>query len=200
MKPENTHEPAFEANLMDHEYDGIREYDNPLPAWWTWTWIATIVLCIPYVGWYHIGQGPSLDDKYEAELAAFATKLVETYGDLEADFETIARFMHDDQAMMGMASQFKGKCSQCHLDDGSGMSGPNLTDDAWLHVKQLTDIVNVIQNGVPAKGMPAWGDQFTNTQVVLMAAYVASLREDPKDGKEAQGSVIPSWENLGGTR
>jgi cytochrome c oxidase cbb3-type subunit 3 len=190
----------FEANLMDHEYDGIREYDNPLPAWWTWTWIATIVFCVPYVFWYHLGEGPSLDDKYQAELEAFAAKLVETYGDLEATPETIASFMHDPVAMSGMASQFRGKCAQCHLEDGSGQVGPNLTDDAWLHVSDLTDIVKVLQEGVPQKGMPAWGDQFTDTQLVLMAAYVASLREAPKDGKEPQGSVIPPWEADGGTR
>jgi cytochrome c oxidase cbb3-type subunit 3 len=193
-------EEGREENLMAHEYDGIREYDNPLPAWWTWTWIATMVFCIPYVGWYHLGDGPSLTDKYEHELEAFAAQLVETYGDLEATPETIASFMHDPVAMAGMASQFRSKCAQCHLDDGSGQVGPNLTDDAWLHVVELTDIVRVLQDGVPAKGMPAWADQFTDTQTVLMAAYVASLRMEPKAGKAPQGEVIPSWESAGGTR
>ncbi|MEO0651777.1 MAG: cbb3-type cytochrome c oxidase N-terminal domain-containing protein [Planctomycetota bacterium] len=188
-------EPAFDDNLMDHEYDGIREYDNPLPAWWSWTWIATIVFCIPYVMWFHLGEGPSIHDNLEQEKADFAALMMEQYGDLEADPATIAKYMHDDIAMAGMRNEFETNCARCHRADGGGLSGPNLTDDSWLHVGQIADIAQVISNGVPEKGMPSWSGALTDTQIVLMAAYVAQLREKPiGDGKAPQGSVLPPWD------
>ena len=182
--------------LMDHEYDGIKEYDNPLPAWWVYTWLATVLFCFPYMAWYHSTDGRTIQDEYDGELAAAAQKMIAAYGNLAADQETILRYMDDEVAMTGMASQFKGKCAVCHQADGSGNVGPNLTDDSWLHVDRVEDIVGVIRDGVPAKGMTAWGDKFSDTQLVLMAAYVASLRSNPLDGKEAQGDEIAPWPEL----
>ena len=187
-------EPAFDENLMDHEYDGIREYDNPLPAWWTWTWIATIVFCFPYVMWYHLGEGSTIQENLQQEQAAYAAQLIERYGDLEADQATIAKYMHDDGAMLAMRNEFQTNCARCHREDAGGQSGPNLTDDSWLHVKQVTDIVDVLRQGVTEKGMPSWDGILTDTQLVLMAAYVAQLRENPVDGKAPQGERLPPWE------
>ncbi|MFG0316372.1 MAG: cbb3-type cytochrome c oxidase N-terminal domain-containing protein [Planctomycetota bacterium JB042] len=192
-KPDDSPTPDSEEILRDHSYDGIQEYDNPLPGWWVWTWIATIVFCFPYLAYYHGAEGRTLGDEYEQEVAEFADMLLATYGELEPDRETLAKYMTDPVAMAGMKSLFKSKCTQCHRADGSGMVGPNLTDDSWLHVKEMPDIFTVLDQGVEAKGMPAWGPQLSKTQIVLMSAYVASLRETPKPGKEPQGEVIPPW-------
>lgn len=183
--------------LFEHEYDGIREYDNPLPGWWKTLFWLTILFCFPYAVYYHGHAGRSIKDDYEAEVAAFAAQLIATYGELSPDAPTIARFMDDDVAMTGMASLFRSKCAQCHRADGSGNIGPNLTDRNWLHVKKLTDIYKVISEGVPAKGMPTWKDQLTETQRVLMSAYVARLSRHPVAGKEPQGDLVPSWEEAG---
>ncbi|QDU66784.1 cbb3-type cytochrome c oxidase N-terminal domain-containing protein [Engelhardtia mirabilis] len=191
-------EPENEL-LLDHEYDGIREYDNPLPAWWVYTWLATVLICFPYVAWFHGAEGRTIQDQYEQELTDFAQAMIATYGDLDADQDTILRYMQDDVAMAGMASQFKGKCATCHRADGSGNVGPNLTDDSWINVTKVEDIVGVIRNGVPAKGMTAWGGTFSDTQLVLMAAYVASLRLHPVDGKAPQGNEIAPWPELAPT-
>lgn len=179
--------------LFDHAYDGIREYDNPMPGWWVWMFWLTIIFCIPYVMWYHIGLGPSVEDDYQGELAAYAQQLMETYGELEPDEATILRFMDDPVAMTGMSGLFKSKCAQCHLADGSGNVGPNLTDDQWINVKELTDIYTILQEGVVAKGMPKWEGKLTKTEMVLLSAYVAQLRRDPLPGRPAQGSKIPPW-------
>jgi cytochrome c oxidase cbb3-type subunit 3 len=185
-------EPEYDK-LLDHEYDGIREYDNPLPKWWLWLFVGCIVICWPYILYYHFGSGPSVHDALDAEIAAFADQLMATYGELEPDLPTIARYMDDDVAMTGMSSLFKGKCAQCHLADGSGNVGPNLTDDHWINVKTLTDIPNVLQYGVITKGMPEWGTQLTETQIVLLSSYVAQLRRNPVPGKEPQGDPIDPW-------
>lgn len=191
--PENDPNRDQEELLRDHSYDGIQEYDNPLPGWWVWIFVASIVFCFPYAVYYHGAEGRSLHDDYEGEVAAFADMLLATYGELSPDAETISTYMSDGVAMTGMKSLFKSKCAQCHKADGTGQVGPNLTDDTWLHVKTLPDIYKVLNEGVVAKGMPAWGLQLSETQVVLMASYVASLRANPKPGKEPQGETIPPW-------
>ena len=147
----------YRDKLFDHEYDGIREYDNPMPAWWVWMFVLSVLFAFPYVLWYHIGNGPSILDALEAEQAAYAEKLLATYGDLSVDEPTILRMMEDENAMLAMKGLFKGKCSQCHLADGSGSVGPNLTDDHWKNVKGVVDIAEVIRTGITTKGMPAWG-------------------------------------------
>ncbi len=182
-----------EDPLLDHEYDGIKEYDNPLPGWWVATFWLTVLFSVPYVAYFHGKEGRSIHDGYEAELAAYAAQLVATYGNLAADEQTILSYAQDSVAMSGMASVFRAKCAQCHAADGSGMVGPNLTDDAWLNVTEVPDIAAVIRDGLELKGMPAWGSRLTETETVLMAAYVASLRAVPIEGKGPQGDVLPPW-------
>ena len=190
-------EPLSEEELLlDHEYDGIREYDNPLPGWWIWLFIGSILFCLPYVMWYHLGQGDSIDALYNKELAAYNESVLRQFGLLEDDQATLLKTMEDEAALASMAPLFKGKCAQCHRADGSGDIGPNLTDDSWLHVGQLTDIPSILRNGVPEKGMPAWGAKFSQTQIVLLSSYVAKLRSHPikpPAGKGPQGEPIAPW-------
>jgi len=180
--------------LLDHEYDGIKEYDNPLPGWWVWCFAITIIFCVPYTMWYHFGKGLSIWDKYDNEVTAYNESIFARYGTLEADQETILRFMNDDDALRSAESIFKGKCAQCHLADGSGDVGPNLTDTSWLSVKQITDIPRIITKGLPDKEMPEWGSKLTQTEIVLLSSYVAQLQNHPVAGKVAEGESIPPWD------
>ena len=186
-------EPRDDSPILDHDYDGIQEYDNPLPGWWKALFWVSILICVPYALYYHGAEGRSIEDDYEAEVAAFAAQLIATYGELAPDAETMLRFVDDEVAMAGMASQFRAKCAQCHRADGSGNVGPNLTDDRYVHVKKVEDLFTIISNGVVIKGMPAWRDQLSDTQRVLMAAYVASMRGQNLPGKAAEGEAIPEW-------
>ena len=191
------HTPTVERDkLLDHEYDGIREYDNPLPSWWVWMFIASILFCYPYVLHWHFGQGKSIEEQLTAEKEAYAAQLLATYGELAPDEPTILSYMQDETAMMGIAGLFRGRCAQCHLADGSGNVGPNLTDDAWLNVARVIDIPEIIRDGLVEKGMPAWGQQLTETQIVLLSSYVAGMRDRPIDGKKAEGDVLPAWDQI----
>ena len=188
--------PLDEDRLLDHEYDGIMEYDNPLPGWWKGIFIGSIIFCIPYVMWYHLGQGASIEENYERELAAYQEAVLQQYGLLEDDQATILKYMADEGAMASMASLFKGKCAQCHRADGSGDIGPNLTDASWIHVKVIADISPILRAGIPDKGMPAWGSKLSQTEIVLLSSYVAYLRSrpiEPPAGKAAQGTPIEPW-------
>ena len=180
--------------LLDHEYDGIREYDNPLPGWWVALLWATMIFSVVYVFYYHSGvEGRSIEGDYQSEVAAFAQQLIARYGELAADQDTILRYAQDPMAMAGMGSQFKARCAQCHANDGGGNIGPNLLDDHYIHIKDVADLYRVIKDGVVAKGMPAWGQQLSETQLVLMAAYVAQLRGQGAGGKQPEGNPIAPW-------
>ena len=78
--------------------------------------------------------------------------------------------------MLYANSVFLTNCQSCHGPDGSGVVGPNLTDDYYKNVKKITDIAEVIKNGAAGGSMPAWKTRLHPNEVILMAAYVAGLR------------------------
>ena len=184
---------GVENPLLDHDVDGIREYDNPLPGWWVALFWVTTVFAFPYYLFFHATPGRTIHDEYDAEVAAKAARLIATYGNLANEEPTIQKYMHDPIAMSGMNSVFKAKRAQCHAADGGGGVGPNLTDDFYINVKTMTDIANVIRVGVPLKGMPTWGGQLSETEIVLMSSYIAQLRGKPITGKAPQGEKIAPW-------
>jgi len=181
--------------LLDHEYDGIREYDNPTPGWWHLIFWASILVCFPYVLFWHFSpMGWSEHEGYDASVAAYYRAQFAKFGDLTADEATIAGLMANENYMNSVAGTFIGKCASCHGQDGKGLVGPNLTDDAYINVKSLPDIYKTINEGVTLKGMPAWGRQLPNTEVVLLSAYVASLRgSGDGGGKAPEGEIAAPW-------
>lgn len=96
--------------------------------------------------------------------------------------------------MSAGGSLFKGNCATCHAADGGGGTGPNLTDGSYINVKSMPDIYRVIQNGVEAKGMPAWGKLLQRA-----AAGAARLLRGPSPRDHAgapkapQGEPVAPW-------
>jgi len=180
--------------LFDHEYDGIKEYDNPLPSWWTWLWVASMVFSVVYFFYYHVGVGPSVEDKYQTAVASHIEKQLASLGEISADDQTIVRLMNEDEFMSAMGGLFRGSCAQCHANDGGGNVGPNLTDDQYKNVTRPRDIFRIINEGIPGTSMPAWGTRFREPQMILLAAYVASLRgQEAASPKAPEGNTIPPW-------
>ena len=70
---------------------------------------------------------------------------------------------------------FEVNCIACHLKDGGGSVGPNLTDNYWLHKGSLNDIYNTIKVGYPDKGMQSWSGQFTPKEISYLASYIKTL-------------------------
>lgn len=192
-------DPHDDHRLMAHDFDGIREYDNPLPGWWTHLFWITIVFSGLYMLYYHVGTGASVEASYQAEMAAFYERQLQVLGVERADTPTIVRLMHDEKMMAAVGGMFRGNCAQCHANDGRGNVGPNLTDDHWKNVKTPEDIFTVIRDGVPGTQMTAWSNRMREPQMILLAAYVAWLRStDPPDGRTPEGQVIPPWPPLPG--
>jgi cytochrome c oxidase cbb3-type subunit 3 len=178
--------------LLDHNYDGIQEYDNPLPTWWTTLFWVTIVFSVFYVVYFHFGQGKLVIDAYNDDMIAFYELQAEQLLALGPIGEgTLSDLMKDDAMMAGGAQIFTSKCAQCHAKDGGGNIGPNLTDDYWLHGGKLTDIYHTVTEGVPSKGMLSWKNQLGPAEIMSVAAYVGTLRgTEPAKPKEPQGELF----------
>jgi cytochrome c oxidase cbb3-type subunit 3 len=162
--------------LMDHEYDGIQEYDNPMPRWWLILFALTILLVpIYYLAPGDIGAGARKDEMYEKEMAAFRAAHPD-FGSSTVTADEMARIVADPAKVAEGKALFAANCVACHRADGGGLIGPNLTDDYWIHGGTPLDIHNTINNGVLDKGMPPWGKVLKPEQINALAAYVNSIR------------------------
>lgn len=188
---------AAEPVLLAHEADGIREYDNPMPFWWSAIFWGTIVWSALYAMYYMIGVGPGVKSEYESDMSAFFQEQAAKLGDLKPTELTILSLANDPKMMQAGAGIFKANCAVCHGADGGGGTGPNLCDESYLNVRKPEDIFTVISEGLVQKGMPAWNMRFGEAQMVLLSAYVAGLRgTEPGSPKAAQGSPIAPWAKI----
>ncbi|HSO21622.1 MAG TPA: cbb3-type cytochrome c oxidase N-terminal domain-containing protein [Chondromyces sp.] len=190
----NGHPPAVpeEDHLLDHSYDGIQEYDNPLPSWWLAIFWITIVFTPLYILYYHYGGGALPEEKYDEEMIAFFDRQAEELQALGEITETTLAGLTDDASMMNSGKKiFQSKCATCHGMFGEGGIGPNLTDRYWLHGAQLTDIYRTVREGVTDKGMLAWERQLRPAELMAVSAYAGSLLgSEPPNAKEPQGERI----------
>lgn len=192
--------PNDEDRLLDHSYDGIQEYDNPMPRWWVWGFWATIVFAVAY---YFLpapfGEGPGNVASYEADVAAFKAAQPEPVGPGVSDEQLLALVANQSQVAAGKVV-YDANCQACHRPDGGGLIGPNLTDDAWIHGGTPSQIHTTIAQGVLAKGMPAWERLLKPEQVNAVTAYVISLKgTNPKDAKAPEGPAPVAAEGTTGT-
>ncbi len=187
VPPGAPEEPRFE-----HSYDGIEEYDNPMPRWWVYIFWATIIYSVIYLLNVvpKIGEGSGRIAQYEADVA----RAERTYARFRTPAgppteQALAAIAGDPTRMAAAKKAFSTNCAACHKEDGGGLIGPNLTDDAWLHGGTPEDIWTTIHDGVLDKGMPAWGKVLAPEVVALLAAHVVSLEgTSPKDAKAPQGT------------
>lgn len=187
-----------EPQLLEHEYDGIREYDNPTPGWWHAFFIGSILFSAVYAAFWHSSPiSWTVHEQLVSDEQAYYGLLFRDLGELEPDEPTIVKMMADQKWMAFGASVFRANCAQCHKADGTGETGSNLTDDQWINVKSLTDLFTIVTDGVAAKGMPTWKNRLSENERILVAAYVANLRANPKPGRAPEGNVIPPWPTPG---
>ena len=171
--------------LLDHNYDGIQELDNPLPRWWVYLFYATIVFGIGYFTYYGFGIGPDLHEELEAHMEMMAPKEQVAVVDYDA-------LQNDPATLASGKAVFIAKCAACHAPDGGGIIGPNLTDDYWIHGEgQMSDIVTVIQKGVPEKGMLSWEALLSPEDLQAVSVYVHSLKgTTPATPKAPEGNPV----------
>ncbi|WP_404399201.1 cytochrome-c oxidase, cbb3-type subunit III [Idiomarina seosinensis] len=202
-----------EGQEMDHEFDGIVEVNNPLPAWWTILFWATIVWGVLYLalypglgnfqgllGWKSSNQDvQSLEESNEAMKQAHEKGLIveydrairdaeEKYGPIFEAYaeQSIPELAHNEDALDVGQRLFLQNCAQCHGSNAMGGPGfPNLTDDDWLYGGDPADIKTSLIQGRSGQ-MPAFSEQFSDQQITEMAHYVASLSGRNVDPKLAE--------------
>lgn len=181
--------------LTGHSYDGIQEFDNPLPGWWKWLFIATILFSPPYFMFFHGGaEGRTMNDRYDRAMAANLRLQFAEIGELQPNRETVVEFLYKSNWLQVGKTVYKANCVSCHGSDGGGRIGPNLCDDHYKNVKDIKDILTVLQNGANAGAMPAWKTRMTENELILTASYVASLRgTEPAEPKATEGRIIDPW-------
>ena len=197
-----------------HVWDGIEEFNNPLPRWWLWTFYITIIWAIGYtiaypawpmlngatpglLGWStRANVQADIDAVNEANAAINARLASAELTAVVADTEL------NTYAVSAGNAVFKTWCAQCHGSGAAGAKGyPNLLDDSWLWGGDIEAIYSTVANGVRNDDyedtryseMPAFGrDELLEPDGIdQVVNYVMSLSGEAQDAsKVAQGAVI----------
>ena len=178
-------------NTTGHVWDGdLREMNNPLPRWWVWLFVITVVFALGYLvmypglgnyggtfGWSAVGQ-------YESEVAKGNKEVEPLYAKFNGmKPEDVAA---DPQAMAIGERLFMNNCSQCHGSDARGSKGfPNLTDKDWLHGGTPDKIVETLVKGRIGNMPPMAAAVGSPEDVRNVANYVLSLSGSPHDSVKA---------------
>lgn len=196
-----------------HEWDGLKELNNPLPRWWLWVLYVSIIWSVWY--WVVYPAWPTLSGHTKGtgeytqfnELADSQKKIVARQAAYLDKFEVASdgEVLNDPQlyafAIAGGKAAFKDNCATCHGSGGAGAPGyPNLNDDDWIWGGTLSDIHQTLVHGIRVAGsydtrisqMPAFGTDGLLKRDEINAAvdYVMSLSGGKTQGHEAAGMVI----------
>lgn len=207
--PQNQKE---EVETTGHEWDGIQEYNNPLPRWWLWTFYLTIIwgigYTIAYPAWPLIKEatpgllGYSTRAELAEEIAAFedANREIETRLVSTELTEIAANPELNQFAINAGAAVFRTWCSQCHGSGANGSKGyPNLLDDDWLWGGDIEAIHATIAHGIRYEAdpdtryseMPQFGDILTEEEIQQLVAYVRNI-----SGHEADAMMVEAGSTL----
>ena len=188
---QKTAQEKDDALLLDHDYDGIRELNYPLPSWWLASFYLTIVFAVGYYVVYQFGFAPSLKQELERDLAKIEALKAKQPVAAE-DQAALAAVVADPSKRAAGKALFLDKCAVCHGTEAQGVVGPNLTDDYWLHGRgKPRDLIAIIRDGVGDKGMPPWGPVLSNEQILTLVSFVTSVRgSKPANAKPPQGELI----------
>ncbi|MBO9551086.1 cytochrome-c oxidase, cbb3-type subunit III [Pseudomonas sp.] len=188
---------------MGHSFDGIEEYDNPLPKWWFWLFVGTLVFGAGYLVLYPgLGNWKGILPGYENgwtganEWQKEMEKADARFGPIFAKYAAmpVEEVAKDPQALKMGSRLFASNCSVCHGSDAKGAYGfPNLTDKDWRWGGEPETIKASIMNGRHGV-MPAWAEVIGEQGVADVAAFVLTnldgrslpegVKADPVKGKE----------------
>lgn len=179
-----------EVPKTGHVYDGIEEYDNPLPGWWFKMFVGTVIFAIIYLvlypglgsfggvlGWTQVGQWQEEVNEAEEKYAPLYAQYSET---------PVEELIANSEAMKMSRRLFNNNCAVCHGSDGRGSYGfPNLADSDWLYGGSAKDIKATLVNGRRG-AMPALGGALGEKGVDNVAEYVFKISGREHDATKAE--------------
>ena len=201
-----------DPDTTGHSWDGIEEFNNPLPRWWLWTFYATIIWAIGYTvaypAWPLLKEATPglLGYSTRAEVQEDIDAVAASNADIEmrlasAELSTIS----DDPALQSYATNaggavFRTWCAQCHGSGAAGAKGyPNLLDDDWLWGGTIEEVHYTISHGIRNdvdfdahwSQMPAYGELFTEDEIGAVVQHVKAISGQDHDAALAEtGSVL----------
>jgi cytochrome c oxidase cbb3-type subunit 3 len=181
--------------LKSSNYDGIREYDNDLPAWWLYLFYVTIVFGVVYTAYYELLGGPTQEQTLTAQMADIeaikaAAKANAPVAAEQSEEQLLALVSSEERIEEG-EELYVSRCASCHGQQAQGLIGPNLTDDHWIHGGTLKEIKAVIENGVLAKGMLAWKGILSDEEILNSVAFIHSVKgSNPPNPKTPEGEKV----------
>lgn len=218
----NRKDDDLDYETTGHIWDGIREYNKPLPRWWLWTFYATIVwgigYTIAYPAWPMISAATPglLGYSTRAEVAQDIARVEDANAGItarlaEVELTQIAADtdLHDFALNAG-AAVFRTWCAQCH---GSGAAGssqpgwapgyPNLLDDDWLWGGSIEAIHETVSYGIRNEDndlarfsqMPAFGEILATEEIDQVVNYVMSLSGTPQDASQVEAGAVVFADN-----
>ncbi|ACT47629.1 cytochrome-c oxidase, cbb3-type subunit III [Methylotenera mobilis] len=178
-------------NTNGHVWDEtLREMNNPLPRWWVWMFIITIVFSLFYfVSYPSLGANPgklgwTQAKQYEQEMAVANAKIAPLYAKFAA--MPIEQLANDKEAKAIGERLFMNNCAQCHGSDAHGSKGfPNLTDNDWIHGGSPEKITETITNGRIGMMPPMAAAVGNEDDVKNVANYVLSISGSKHDSARA---------------
>lgn len=181
-------------NDMNHQvFDGIVEENNPMPGWWIWLFILSIIFGALYWLHYQVGGGTTLKEEYQIALETYKKEVEKYAANAPADSEdTLIAYMKNEKYISEGKAIFAEKCAMCHGVNLEGKIGPNLTDNFWVFgTGKRLDIVGTIKKGSAAKGMPAWETLLKPNEIKNVAAFVFSkIGSNPANPKAPDGTEV----------
>lgn len=195
-----------------HEWDGLKELNNPAPRWWLWVFILTIIWSVGY--WVVYPAWPTLSGATKGMIGWTShKKLQEEQGEIAtrqtaylAKFKgaSFQQIMHDPElysfAVAGGKAAFKDNCATCHGSGATGGKGfPNLNDDDWLWGGKIEDIYQTIQYGIRSghdearmSQMPAFGRDgiLKPEDIRTVANYVVGLHDGKSDASHPGAKIF----------
>ena len=183
-KDDELHEDDFSS----HEYDGIKELDNKAPLWIVILFLLTIgfagIYAIQYFG--HPNNNMDQTSEYNRKVAEYEASKKLLQNELSA-----GDGMNMDEMIAAGATLYAEKgCIACHGMKGEGNQiGPNLTDNFWLNGCSTDDLIKIITEGKPEKGMTPYKTMMSENQIKNVSTYIlhALVGSNPDNGKAAQG-------------
>jgi cytochrome c oxidase cbb3-type subunit 3 len=178
--------------LEDHDYDGIHEYDNPMPGWWTGAYLLSVIWSVAYVAGHLTGYMPTYEtDLHDGQLALESQRAIAAALNppVVIDETALSAAFADDSKSMEGALTFASFCASCHGEQGQGLIGPNLTDKFWIYGDAPMNLVHIIQKG-NNNGMPAWEATITPEQTIALVAHLRKIQgTTPPNPKAPQGEL-----------
>ena len=178
--------------ILDHNYDGIKELDNSLPPWWVYSFYISIIFAAVYLLRYHVFDGANQYDELQTEIAEAKTAIEEykkTAKDL-VDINTVTLLTEASDLSAGKAI-FETNCVACHMADGGGGIGPNLTDNNWILGGGIKNVFRTVsEGGRDGKGMISWKQTLKPLEMAQVSSYLLTFEgTTPANPKAAEGDV-----------